>query len=230
MHRKGSRVARLEEGIPGVERPKEEVTGEERSTLLGRARDARDALKQSAWASLGARAAAYLAGFFLLALVGSGKLLQAVPFLAGSAAPEAALLLGAPVPGAPPAGSRANVAESADGAAEGGAKGGAEEGHAAAAARDAGTPSDGGTEAGAEAGKAAATGSGVTPDGKVILNLATAEELQRLPGIGPAKSAAILALRVRLGRFRKVEDLRRVKGIGRRSLERLRPHCLVDPP
>ena len=196
---KRSRIERLEEGIPGVERPRDEVAGEKRSTLLGRARDA---VKQSAWASLGARAVAYLAGFFLLALVGSGKLLQAVPFLAGSATPEAALLLGASVPGAPPAGSGSSAPEAADGGAEGGTKAGTEEGHEAAArdTRDAGTPSDGGTEAGAGASKAEAAGGGVTPDGKVILNLATAEELQRLPGIGPAKSAAILALRVRLWR------------------------------
>jgi competence protein ComEA len=70
----------------------------------------------------------------------------------------------------------------------------------------------------------------VTADGKVVLNLATAEDLRRLPGIGPAKAAAILATRARLKRFRKVEDLLLVKGIGRRSLKRLRPLVLVDPP
>jgi competence protein ComEA len=63
------------------------------------------------------------------------------------------------------------------------------------------------------------------------LNLATEEDLKRLPGVGPSKAKAILELRARLGgRFRRVEDLLRVKGIGRRKLARLRPLLLVDPP
>jgi competence protein ComEA len=54
--------------------------------------------------------------------------------------------------------------------------------------------------------------------------------LQRLPGIGPKKADAILALRQRLGRFRQVEDLLKVKGIGRATVRRLRPLVRVDPP
>jgi competence protein ComEA len=64
----------------------------------------------------------------------------------------------------------------------------------------------------------------------VILNLATAEELQRLPGIGPKKAQAILALRQRMGRFRQIEDLMKVKGIGRATVKRLRPKVRIDPP
>jgi competence protein ComEA len=64
----------------------------------------------------------------------------------------------------------------------------------------------------------------------VILNLATEADLQRLPGIGPTKARAILALRERLGKFRRVEELLKVRGIGRRTLARLRPHIAVDPP
>ncbi|WP_420895055.1 ComEA family DNA-binding protein [Sorangium cellulosum] len=70
----------------------------------------------------------------------------------------------------------------------------------------------------------------MTADGKVVLNLATEADLMRLPGVGPAKAAAILALRAKMKRFRKVDDLLRVKGLGRRSLKRLRPLVLVDPP
>jgi competence protein ComEA len=72
--------------------------------------------------------------------------------------------------------------------------------------------------------------SGVTPDGKVVLNLATDDDLRRLPGIGPGRARSILALRARLGRFSRPEDLLRVKGIGRKLLARIRPLLLVDAP
>lgn len=69
-----------------------------------------------------------------------------------------------------------------------------------------------------------------TPDSPVVLNAATEEELRRLPGIGPKKAGAILALRQKLGRFRQVDELLRVKGIGRTTLKRLRPLVRLDLP
>lgn len=74
------------------------------------------------------------------------------------------------------------------------------------------------------------SGPGVTPDGKVILNLASAEELTRLPGVGPKRAEAIVALRTKLKRFRQVTDLLRVKGIGPRGLKRMLPHLVLDRP
>lgn len=71
--------------------------------------------------------------------------------------------------------------------------------------------------------------SGVTADGKVILNTANAEELDRLPGIGKKTAERILELRARLGRFKKVQDLLRVKGIGAKSLQKLMPLIVLDP-
>ena len=71
---------------------------------------------------------------------------------------------------------------------------------------------------------------GVTPDGRVILNVASAEELTRLPGVGRKRARAILALRERLKRFRRISDLLRVRGIGVRSLRRMKPHLVLDPP
>lgn len=62
----------------------------------------------------------------------------------------------------------------------------------------------------------------------VVLNSADAAELQRLPGVGAKRAEAILALRQRLGRFRRPSDLLRVKGIGPRTLERMLPHLVVD--
>ena len=60
------------------------------------------------------------------------------------------------------------------------------------------------------------------PDPLIDLNTATAAELDRLPGIGPVLAARIVAEREKKP-FAKVEDLRRVSGIGPKKLEALRP-------
>lgn len=69
-----------------------------------------------------------------------------------------------------------------------------------------------------------------TADDPVYLNQATVTDLHRLPGVGPKRAEAIVALRTRLGHFRQVEDLLKVKGIGRSSLRKLRPLVRLDPP
>jgi len=55
-------------------------------------------------------------------------------------------------------------------------------------------------------------------------NHADRESLIRLPGVGPVLADRILEDRTQNGPFRSPEDLCRVKGIGARTLERLRPH------
>ena len=65
-------------------------------------------------------------------------------------------------------------------------------------------------------------------DDPVVLNTATEADLRRLPGIGPKRAEAILALRARLGRFHALEDMLKVKGLGRATLKRLRPLLRVD--
>lgn len=57
----------------------------------------------------------------------------------------------------------------------------------------------------------------------VDLNTATMDDLRRLPGIGQKRATAILELRAKLGGFRKIEDLMRVRGLGRATIKRLRP-------
>jgi competence protein ComEA len=71
---------------------------------------------------------------------------------------------------------------------------------------------------------------GVTADGRVILNRASADELTKLPGVGRKRADAIVALRTKLKRFRQVTDLLRVKGIGPRGLKRMLPHLVLDAP
>ncbi len=60
------------------------------------------------------------------------------------------------------------------------------------------------------------------------LNRASAESLDVLPGIGPARAAAITAERARQP-FRRVEDLRAVHGIGPRTIAGLEGWVTVAP-
>lgn len=70
---------------------------------------------------------------------------------------------------------------------------------------------------------ASGTGAGGGPgDGPVNVNTATAEQLEELPGVGPAIAAAIVDERERRGRFATVDDLLDVRGIGEARLEQLR--------
>lgn len=60
-------------------------------------------------------------------------------------------------------------------------------------------------------------------DGVVVVNRATATELESLPGVGPVLAERILSHRDEHGPFEQVEDLLDVSGIGEATLARLRP-------
>lgn len=57
---------------------------------------------------------------------------------------------------------------------------------------------------------------------RLDLNAASAEELERLPGIGPVIARRIVEFRQTHGPFAMVDDLIEVPGIGARTLEKLR--------
>jgi competence ComEA-like helix-hairpin-helix protein len=59
-----------------------------------------------------------------------------------------------------------------------------------------------------------------TAGGKLDANTASAQELQRLPGVGPVLASRIVAARP----FKSADDLRNVKGIGAKRYQQLRPN------
>lgn len=61
----------------------------------------------------------------------------------------------------------------------------------------------------------------------VNINTADEKELASLPGIGPTKAAAIVDYRTEYGSFKIPDDFKKVKGIGRKTLEKLRDQITV---
>jgi competence protein ComEA len=63
--------------------------------------------------------------------------------------------------------------------------------------------------------------------GKLNLNTATEEQLMLLPTVGPSKAERIVTWRKKNGGFKRVADLRRVKGFGYKTMKRLEPYLDV---
>jgi competence protein ComEA len=156
-------------------------------------------LAASPWARLAGKLSLYALGFGALALVGSGRWLAWVPPARGEGLP-AAIAASAIAPSSASAAASAAPSASASSSA------------APDADADAGVPEP-----------------AVTPDGKVAINRANEADLRRLPGVGATRAKAILALRDKLGgKFKRPDDLLKVKGIGRKSMARLRPLVIID--
>jgi competence ComEA-like helix-hairpin-helix protein len=65
--------------------------------------------------------------------------------------------------------------------------------------------------------------------GQLNINEATVAQLVELPGIGPVLAERILSARQKKP-FRRVEDLLRVKGLGRKRFSKLRAYLRVEGP
>ena len=63
----------------------------------------------------------------------------------------------------------------------------------------------------------------------IDINSADAAQLESLPGIGPAKSKAIIDYRTQNGPFQNAADLEKVPGIGPKTMEQLAPLIMVKP-
>jgi competence protein ComEA len=159
------------------------------------------AFESSVWAPVVLKALAVFAGMLALAVIGASSIARG----SGARAP-------APTAKPSPTLARAGVTPFAE-------------------AVDAGaTPSDAGAtlpDSGSDAGKDPSPA--LTSDGKVVLNRAGIDELRRIPGVGPKRAQAIVDLRTKLGgRFKRLTDLLRVKGIGPRSLKKMEAHVVLD--
>jgi len=68
------------------------------------------------------------------------------------------------------------------------------------------------------------------PARPVNINTATSEELQQVPGIGPATAEKILQMRKSYGPFKSVDDLLAIRGLGAKRLEKMRKYLTVGKP
>ena len=71
-------------------------------------------------------------------------------------------------------------------------------------------------------GAGVAAGSATAPAGPVHLNVATLEQLDSLPGVGPVTAQKILEYRQKHGAFGSLEELDAIPGIGSARIEQLR--------
>jgi competence protein ComEA len=65
---------------------------------------------------------------------------------------------------------------------------------------------------------------------KININTATAEELEQLPGIGPALAKKIVEYREVHGPFASIEDIVNIDGIGEKMLKRIAPDATISQP
>ena len=64
---------------------------------------------------------------------------------------------------------------------------------------------------------------------RLDLNRATKQDFDALPGVGPKLAERIMKHRQSVGVFQSLNDLREVKGIGKKTFERIRPLVTVTP-
>jgi len=61
----------------------------------------------------------------------------------------------------------------------------------------------------------------------VNLNTASKDELVALPGIGPSKAQAIIDYRTQNGPFKSVDEVRKVRGIGEKLFQQIKPELSI---
>ncbi|MGT2958059.1 hypothetical protein A9Q68_00760 [Streptococcus bovimastitidis] len=64
--------------------------------------------------------------------------------------------------------------------------------------------------------------------GKVNINRASIDDLQKIPGIGEKRAQEIIEAREAVGGFKKLEDLLKISGIGKKTIEKLKNEISLD--
>jgi competence ComEA-like helix-hairpin-helix protein len=72
-----------------------------------------------------------------------------------------------------------------------------------------------------------AAGKKKPPAQPININTANSEQLQQVPGIGPAIADKILQMRKSYGPFKSVDDLLAIRGLGAKRLEKMRKYLTV---
>ena len=62
----------------------------------------------------------------------------------------------------------------------------------------------------------------------IRLNSGSEGELQQLPTIGPKTASRIVEYRRQHGAFKTLEELAKIRGVGKRTLEKIRPHVVLE--
>jgi competence protein ComEA len=62
---------------------------------------------------------------------------------------------------------------------------------------------------------------------KININTASVGELQKIPRIGPKVAQRIIEFRKEHGKFKRIEEIMKVKGIGERTFERIKDFITV---
>lgn len=68
----------------------------------------------------------------------------------------------------------------------------------------------------------------IESDPQISLNRASQEYLERLPGVGPVIAGRIVEYRKEYGDFQSIEELVKVKGVGLKTLEKLKPYVKLN--
>ncbi len=63
--------------------------------------------------------------------------------------------------------------------------------------------------------------------GNLVRSAPTLEQLQTLPGVGPAIAKSIVEYRTKVGKFSKIEDILNVKGIGEKKFQRMKDRLTI---
>ena len=67
----------------------------------------------------------------------------------------------------------------------------------------------------------------ISKQGKVNINTATQTELETLPGIGPSTAQKIISYRNEKGKFKSIEDIKNVSGIGESKYNRIKDYIMI---
>lgn len=62
---------------------------------------------------------------------------------------------------------------------------------------------------------------------KVNINKATQSQLETLPGVGPSTAKAIIEYRSENGEFKKIEDIKEVRGIGEAKFQKMKDYIVI---